>query len=169
MSTAVKLERAAPRGHLDTKADVSTMSAWPAQRLAPGTLLAGRYRIEAQIGLGGMGVVYKAHDEELRVDIALKVLQSDLAARPDRIERFRRELVLAREVTHKNVVRIHDIAESHGLIFLTMRLVQGRALLEALEKQGPLSLDRALHVLGRRSARACSGSDPPGCARGSAG
>ena len=161
MSAAVTLERAAPRGHLDTKADLSTTSAWPAQRLAPGTLLAGRYRIEAQIGVGGMGVVYKAHDEELRVDIALKVLQSDLAARPDRIERFRRELVLAREVTHKNVVRIHDIAESHGLIFLTMRLVQGRALLEALETQGPLPLDRALHVF-RQLAEALQHSHEAG-------
>jgi tetratricopeptide (TPR) repeat protein len=64
-------------------------------------------------------------------------------------------------VTHKNVVRIHDIAESHGLIFLTMRLVQGRALLEALEKQGPLPLDRALHVF-RQLAEALQNSHEAG-------
>ena len=161
MSAALKLEQAAPRAPAETSENLSTTNPWPAQRLAPGTLLAGRYRIEAQIGLGGMGVVYKARDEELRVDIALKVLQSDLAARPDRIERFRRELVLAREVTHKNVVRIHDIAESHGLIFLTMRLVQGRALLEVLDQQGPLPLDRALHVF-RQVAEALQHSHEAG-------
>jgi eukaryotic-like serine/threonine-protein kinase len=161
MSAAPNREEAAPRRHADTNADLSPTKPWPAQRLAPGTLLAGRYRIEAQIGLGGMGVVYKARDEELRVDVALKVLQSDLAARPEWIERFRRELVLAREVTHKNVVRIHDIGECHGLIFLTMRLVQGRALLEALEKGGPLPLDRALHVF-RQVAEALQHSHEAG-------
>jgi tetratricopeptide (TPR) repeat protein/TolB-like protein len=144
MSAAFRPDRA--RALADTNADGSTLTPGPAQCLASGTLLAGRYRIQAQIGVGGMGVVYKARDEELGVDIALKVLQSDLAARPEWIDRFRRELVLAREVTHKNVVRIHDIGESHGLVFLTMRLVEGRALLETLEKQGPLPLDRALHV-----------------------
>ncbi len=93
-----------------------------------------------------MGVVYKARDEELGVDIALKVLRPDLGTDPEWIERFRRELVLAREVTHENVVRIHDIGESEGLRFLTMRLVEGRSLLEVLEKDGPLPADRALRV-----------------------
>src|SRR5439155_176885 len=83
-------------------------------------------------GLGGMGVVYKAHDEELGVDVALKVLRPDLGTDPEWIARFRRELVLAREITHKNVVRIHDIGESEGLRFLTMRLVEGRSLLDLL-------------------------------------
>jgi eukaryotic-like serine/threonine-protein kinase len=115
-------------------------------RLVPGTLVAGRYRIVAQIGLGGMGVVYKAHDEELGVDVALKVLRPDLGTDPEWIARFRRELVLAREITHKNVVRIHDIGESDGLRFLTMRLVEGRSLLDVLEKDGALPVDRALPI-----------------------
>src|SRR5262245_37574583 len=79
------------------------------RRLAPGAFVAGRYRVDKLIGLGGMGVVYKARDEELGVDVALKVLRPDLGADPQWIARFRRELVLAREVTHRNVVRIHDI------------------------------------------------------------
>ena len=114
--------------------------------LSTGMLLAGRYRILAQLGVGGMGIVYKARDEELGVDIALKVLRPDLGRDPEWIERFRRELVLAREVTHENVVRIHDIGESEGLRFLTMRLVEGRSLLEVLENDGPLPADRALRV-----------------------
>jgi tetratricopeptide (TPR) repeat protein len=116
------------------------------RRLVAGTLVAGRYRIVAQVGLGGMGVVYKARDEELGVDIALKVLRPDLGTDPEWIERFRRELVLAREITHKNVVRIHDIGESDGLRFLTMRLVEGRSLLDLLEKDGPLPVERALRI-----------------------
>ena len=115
-------------------------------RLVPGKLVGGRYRIVGQIGLGGMGVVYKAHDEELGVDIALKVLRPDLGTDPEWIARFRQELVLAREITHKNVVRIHDIGESDGLRFLTMRLVEGRSLLDLLEKDGPLPVERALPI-----------------------
>ena len=118
-----------------------------ARRLAPGTLIGGRYRIRAMVGLGGMGVVYRAHDEELDLDIALKVLRPDLGTNQQWIERFRRELVLARQVTHRNVVRIHDIGESDGLRYLTMRYVEGQSLLEVLDKGGPLPLERALRIV----------------------
>jgi tetratricopeptide (TPR) repeat protein len=118
-----------------------------ARRLAPGTLVAGRYRVAAIAGIGGMGVVYKAHDEELDVDVALKVLRPDLGADPDWIARFRRELVLARQVTHRNVVRIHDIGDSEGLRFLTMRYVEGRSLLEVLRAEGALPVDRSVRIV----------------------
>jgi tetratricopeptide (TPR) repeat protein len=118
-----------------------------ARRLAPGTLVAGRYRVVATAGIGGMGVVYKARDEELDVDVALKVLRPDLGADPDWIARFRRELVLARQVTHRNVVRIHDIGESQGLRFLTMRYVEGRSLLEILRAEGALPVERAVRIV----------------------
>jgi tetratricopeptide (TPR) repeat protein/TolB-like protein len=94
-----------------------------------------------------MGVVYRAHDEELNLDVALKVLRPDLGTDPEWIDRFRRELVLARQVTHRNVVRIHDIGESNGLRFLTMRYVEGRSLLDALDKGGPLPPERAVHIV----------------------
>jgi tetratricopeptide (TPR) repeat protein/TolB-like protein len=117
------------------------------RRLAPGTLVGGRYRIQTIVGVGGMGVVYRARDEELGLDIALKVLKPHLGTDQQWIERFRRELVLARQVTHRNVVRIHDIGESDGLRFLTMRYVEGPSLHEVLEKGGPLPLERALRIL----------------------
>jgi tetratricopeptide (TPR) repeat protein len=118
----------------------------PSGRLAAGTLVAARYRVVEQLGLGGMGIVYRAFDEELGLEIALKVLRPDLGADPEWIERFRRELLLAREVTHKNVVRIHDIGESDGLRFLTMSLVPGRSLLDILSSGGPLPVERALRI-----------------------
>jgi tetratricopeptide (TPR) repeat protein len=117
------------------------------RRFAPGTLVAGRYRILSVAGVGGMGVVYRARDEELQVDAALKVLRPDLGSDPGVVERFRSELRLAREVTHKNVVRIHDIGEHEGLRFLTMRYVEGRSLSEVLEKDGPMPPDRAVAIV----------------------
>src|SRR5262245_38309729 len=87
-------------------------------QLAPGTLVAGRYRIILLRGVGGVGVVYRARDEVLRIDVALKLLRPDLGQEPQWIERFRREILLARDVSHRNVVRLHDIGESEGLRFL---------------------------------------------------
>jgi tetratricopeptide (TPR) repeat protein/TolB-like protein len=116
------------------------------RRLAPGTLVAGRYRIVGQLGLGGMGVVYRALDQELDQEVAVKVLRAELGADPEWVERFRRELVLAREVTHKNVVRIHDIGESEGVRFLTMRLVEGQSLLDVLTREGKLPAERAVRI-----------------------
>ncbi len=117
------------------------------RRFAPGTLVAGRYRIVSVAGVGGMGVVYRARDEELGVDAALKVLRPDLGSDPGVLERFRSELRLAREVTHKNVVRIHDIGEHEGLRFLTMRYVEGRSLSEVLEREGPMPPERAVSIV----------------------
>jgi eukaryotic-like serine/threonine-protein kinase len=118
-----------------------------ARRLAPGTLLAGRYRIVSMLGMGGMGIVYRAHDEELGVEVAVKVLRPELAEDPQWHERFRRELVLGRQVTHRNVVRIHDIGESDGLRFITMDFVEGRSLQAVLDQSpGGLPPERALRI-----------------------
>jgi eukaryotic-like serine/threonine-protein kinase len=117
------------------------------ERLPPGARVANRYVIVAIAGVGGMGVVYRARDEELRVDVALKVLRQDLGASPRALERFRAELLAARQVTHKNAVRLHDIGEDAGLRFLTMDYVEGRSLREILEKEGPLPLERASAIV----------------------
>ena len=90
------------------------------------------------------------------LDIALKVLRPDLGTDQQWIERFRRELVLARQVTHRNVVRIHDIGESDGLRFLTMRYVEGRSLLD-----GP-GTGRAAAPRARPPDRPADRRGPPG-------
>ncbi len=117
--------------------------------LAPGAVLAGRYRIRRVLGSGGMGDVYEAEDLELGTVVALKTLR---AARDERSrERFRREILLARKVTHPNVSRIfdfgsHDAADGR-VAFLTMELLGGRTLEERIAREGPLPAGEALRVL----------------------
>src|SRR5262249_55932417 len=80
--------------------------------LASGTLLAGRYEVLQLLGRGGMGAVYKARDKELERVVALKLIRPDLAWNPEILQRFKQELILARQVTHKNVIRIFDFGQS---------------------------------------------------------
>jgi tetratricopeptide (TPR) repeat protein len=114
--------------------------------LAAGSLIAARYRILALAGVGGMGMVYRAHDEQLGVDVALKVLRPEVAADPGFRERFRKELLLARQVSHRNAVRIHDLGSEGDLLFLTMDYIPGRSLRALLEEEGPLAPGRAVGI-----------------------
>lgn len=93
----------------------------------PGRCFADRYDVVALLGEGGMGAVYHTHDRAVGVDVALKVLRPTRGGRQD-VERFRREVRLARRITHRNVVRIHDLGSEEGLHFLTMELVTGVSL-----------------------------------------
>src|SRR3954466_6090029 len=95
--------------------------------LAPGEAFGPRYHIIRLLGQGGMGAVYQAWDEELGVAVALKVIRPEATAEPaaalDMERRFKRELLLARKVTHANVVRIHDLGELRGIKYITMPYV----------------------------------------------
>jgi len=114
--------------------------------LAADTLVSGRYRIQELVGVGAMGMVYRALDERLKVVVALKVLRLERAPDLRRLERFEHELVLARQVTHRNVVRIHDIGQDGDLHFLTMDYVQGRSLKEMLEERGHLEVGQVVSI-----------------------
>src|SRR2546425_9328159 len=116
----------------------------PSSRIAPGTLLGRRYEILALLGEGGMGTVYKARDLELGRLVALKAIRPEMASRPEILERFKREILLASQVTHKNVLRIHDFGEAGDVRFISMNYVEGLNLKALLEKEGPLPLDRGL-------------------------
>src|SRR5436190_21546180 len=110
-----------------------------------GTELAG-YRIEALLGRGGMGVVYRAHDLALDRDIALKLLAPHLADDVSFRERFLRESRLAASLEHPNVVPIHDAGEIDGQLYIAMRLVEGTDLKQLL-REGPLEPARSLRIL----------------------
>ncbi|MBX3263145.1 MAG: protein kinase [Labilithrix sp.] len=100
-------------------------------------LLGGRYELLGMLGAGAMGTVYRARDRELDEVVALKMLKKELAS-ADMVERFRREVKLARRVTHKNVARTYDIGEDGGDRFLTMEFIEGEMLAALLARRGKL-------------------------------
>ena len=116
-----------------------------------GALVAGRYRLIELIGSGGMGTVYKAHDAELDEMVALKTLRRELVSAPGALERFKREVKLARKVTHRSIARVFDVGETDGANgekFLTMEYVKGRSLGRVLGERGPLSPSEAVQIGG---------------------
>ncbi len=123
--------------------------------LPPGTAFGTRYRILHRLGAGGMGVVYQAWDEELGIPVALKLIRPESLTDPDAAKqmerRFKRELVLARQVTHKHVVRIHDLGELGGVKYLTMPFIDGQNLAAIIAREGSLPVARALSI-GRQVA-----------------
>ena len=117
------------------------------------SVLAGRYQILGLIGAGGMGNVYKARDLELKETLALKMLRPEIVASPGALERFRREVKLARRVTHPNVARVFDIGDDEGTKFLTMELVDGESLGALLARERRLPIPRAISIV----CAACAG------------
>lgn len=117
------------------------------QLFPAGTVLSGRYQILRVLGEGGMGAVYQARDQALDRTIALKVIRPELAGNPAILQRFKQELILARHVTHKNVVRIFDLGESDGIKFITMEFVDGEDLRTLLRRQGKFSPKEAVHIV----------------------
>jgi tetratricopeptide (TPR) repeat protein/tRNA A-37 threonylcarbamoyl transferase component Bud32 len=115
--------------------------------LEPGTVLAARYEILSVLGTGGMGSVYKAQDQELDRLVALKVIRPELARNAAIVDRFKQELRLSHKVTHRNVVRMYDLAEDSGMRFVTMELVAGADLRSILEERRKLPADEAVDIL----------------------
>jgi eukaryotic-like serine/threonine-protein kinase len=112
----------------------------------PGTMLAGRYRIVGLLGRGGMGEVYRAEDLKLGQAVALKFLPNEVTHRADRLARFHQEVRLARQVSHPNVCRVHDIGEIAGQHFLSMEYIDGEDLASLLRRIGRLPSDKALEL-----------------------
>src|ERR1700716_357995 len=112
-----------------------------------GTVLAERYEILQLLGQGGMGAVYKARDTELERFVALKLIRADLASNPEILRRFKQELILAREVTHRNVIRIFDLGQAKGFKFITMEFVDGRDLRAVLRERGKLPPDETVRII----------------------
>lgn len=103
--------------------------------LVPGRVIGNRYEIITLLGEGGMGAVFKAMDRQLDRLVAVKVIRPELAGHPTVLHRFKQELLLARQITHRNVIRIFDLGVADGLHFITMDFVQGRDLNSLLEER----------------------------------
>jgi len=122
-------------------------------RFLPGRLIAGRYRIIALLGKGGMGEVYRADDLTLGQAVALKFLPDAAAHDEALLERFRNEVRIARRVSHPNVCRVYDVGEVDGQTFFTMEYVDGEDLASLLRRIGRLPQDKAVEI----SRQLCAG------------
>jgi eukaryotic-like serine/threonine-protein kinase len=115
--------------------------------LGLGVVFANRYEIIKTLGEGGMGAVYKAHDRELERDVALKVIKPELANNPEILQRFKQELILARQVTDRNIIRIFDLGEASGIRFITMEYIEGQNLHQILKQRGKLEAAEAVDLM----------------------
>ena len=112
-----------------------------------GDLVASRYRVVRFIARGGMGEVYEAEDGELGVRVALKTIAAERARHGEALDRFRREIRLARGITHPNVCRIFDVGFHDTRAFFTMELLEGETLAQHLRRRGRFSPEEALPIL----------------------
>src|SRR3954449_5137751 len=115
-------------------------------QLAPGTTIGG-YRIEAVAGRGGMGVVYRATQIRLNRPVALKVIQDELAEDAGFRERFNHESEMAASIDHPNVIAVYEAGEHDGMLYLSMRYVEGTDLKALIRSQGRLPAARAAHIV----------------------
>jgi len=141
------LNEGAPEGWTVAPSSKTSASEVEPDTLDIGTVLAGRYELLKLIGRGGMGAVYKARDTELDRVVALKLIRPELAKNPEVLRRFKQELILARQVTHKNVIRIFDLGQSGGIKFISMDFVEGQDLRELLLEKGKLPPDQAARIM----------------------
>ncbi len=116
------------------------------QPLNPGARL-GKYKVLEHIATGGMGIVYKASDEELGRTVALKVLDAQMADKPNTLERFRREARHAARLTHKNIVTLYEYGQADGMYFLALEYVDGIDLYDYIERKGRLAPEESRRIL----------------------
>jgi eukaryotic-like serine/threonine-protein kinase len=121
-------------------ADASALS------MAPGSDFGPRYQMLSLLGVGGMGRVYKAYDKDLDRVVAVKLLRPELAGDEGSVARFKQELLLASKISHKNILRIHDLGEVNGVKFISMAFIEGEDLCDLIQREGRLPLDRAVGI-----------------------
>jgi tetratricopeptide (TPR) repeat protein/predicted Ser/Thr protein kinase len=112
-----------------------------------GTVLGNRYEILELLGEGGMGAVYKAADREVDRIVALKVIRPEMASNPEILARFKQELLLSSQVTHRNVIRIYDLGEAQGVKFITMEYLEGENLHQILKTRGKLEVAESVDIM----------------------
>ena len=136
----------APNGRAK-RASAQAQAGQASNVLRPGAIFGNRYEVIRTLGKGGMGAVYLARDLEVDRSVALKVIRPELAGDPEILRRFRQELILAREVTHPNVVRIFDLGNMGGVRFISMEFVEGRQLSAILEERTKLPPKEAAEIM----------------------
>jgi serine/threonine protein kinase/Tfp pilus assembly protein PilF len=118
----------------------------PIHELSRGMIFAGRYEIIEELGTGGMGKVYRVEDKKIKQEIALKLINSEIASDRRTIERFSNELKTARMIAHRNVCRMFDLGESQGSHYITMEYVSGQDLKSLIKQTGKLTSETAISI-----------------------
>ncbi|MBN2198331.1 MAG: protein kinase, partial [Candidatus Aminicenantes bacterium] len=134
---------AAPPGAKGARSQTMSL---PVKELASGAVFAGRYEVIEELGRGGMGRVYKVLDREVREKLALKLLNPEVAGDDRTIERFRNELKLARQISHRHVCRMYDLGRDEGAYYITMEYVAGEDLKSLIHRIGALPVGKAASV-----------------------
>jgi serine/threonine protein kinase len=116
-------------------------------------LFGQRYELVRQVGKGATGVVFKAFDRILKVHIAMKILKPDYAANEAAVERTRLEIILSRDISHPNILRIYDLGEFQGKKYITMQWVEGETLSTLIKREGPVPEETVL-LIGKKLASA---------------
>jgi predicted Ser/Thr protein kinase len=115
-------------------------------KMAPGTLLAGRYRLENELGRGGMAVVFRAMDEKLGIAVAVKLLVPGLEHSHMAVERLRREASAYAQLAHPNIVQLHELVVEDDFAFIAMELIEGPSLKQHILMRGPLSVEETASI-----------------------
>jgi len=118
----------------------------PLARLERGTVFAARYEIIEELGKGGMGRVYKAYDKKIKENVALKLLNPEIATDSVTLERFNNEVKLARKISHRNVCRVYDLGEDGTTLYITMEYVTGEDLKSFIRRSGHLTEAKAVVI-----------------------
>jgi eukaryotic-like serine/threonine-protein kinase len=141
-----QLEKSLGAGKITTVPDAAGNSQMPTTFMNIATALEGRYQILKELGRGGMGIVFQAHDKQLKEQVAIKILSPLLSHDEQALERLKREVSSARRITHPNVIRIHDISEMGGLHYVSMEYFPGTNLKEYVKRSGALSMMQAYNI-----------------------
>jgi tetratricopeptide (TPR) repeat protein/predicted Ser/Thr protein kinase len=136
-----------PSGRRSPRPEDANSAATSAVLLQIGTVLGNRYEILELLGEGGMGAVYKAADREVDRIVALKVIRPEMASNPEILARFKQELLLSSQVTHRNVIRIYDLGEAEGVKFITMEYLEGENLHQILKERNKLEVAEAVDIM----------------------
>jgi serine/threonine protein kinase/Flp pilus assembly protein TadD len=118
----------------------------PVHELTTGSTFAGRYQVIEELGHGGMGKVYKVFDQEVQAKMALKLIRPEVSADKSTIDRFRNELKIARDISHKNVCRMYDLGREAGSYFITMEHVSGEDLKSFIRRARQLVVGTAILI-----------------------